>query len=162
MNYGMYIISSRNNDYSKINAFLGNTCFQLTASPINIAVSINKENLTGDFIEKSNVFTISIITESADMKFIGHFGFRNGRDFDKFSPEIYKYKLGDNGSPIILDNTNAYIEVNVKNKIDVGTHQLFIGEVSESDILNDEISMTYKFYHEVLKGKTPKKAATYI
>jgi ferric-chelate reductase [NAD(P)H] len=163
ISYGMYVIGSKNNE-GKINAFLGNTCVQITSDPASLAISINKNNLTNIFINESKVFSVSVVTEEADMFFVGHFGFRTGKDFDKFSKieKHYEYKIGKTGSPIILEKTNAFFEVEVKNIIDMGTHEIFIGNILESEILNNNQSMSYKFYHETLKGKTAKNAPTYI
>ncbi|QTA38416.1 flavin reductase [Thermosipho ferrireducens] len=156
--YGMYIVSSF--DGEKLNGQIANTVFQLTAEPPLLGVSINKENLTHMLIEKSGIFTVSVLAKEAPMKFIGLFGFRSGRDIDKFK-EV-SYKIGLTGAPIVLDNTVAYMEAKVVNKVDCGTHTIFIGEVTEADILADKDPMTYAYYREVKNGKSPKTAPTYM
>ena len=94
------------------------------------------------------------------MKFIGHFGFRSGREIDKFKG--VNYKIDDNGIPVVLDNAIAYLVAKVIKEADVGTHTIFIGKVVEAEILNDEEPMTYAYYNEVKQGKTPKTAPTYM
>ena len=94
------------------------------------------------------------------MKFIGHFGFKSGREMDKFKD--VNYKIGDNGVPILLDNTIAYLVAEVTEEVDVETHTIFIGKVVEAEILKNEEPMTYAYYHEVKQGKAPKTAPTYI
>jgi rubredoxin/flavin reductase (DIM6/NTAB) family NADH-FMN oxidoreductase RutF len=133
---------------------------QITADPPAIAASINKQNLTYEYIKESEVFTISILSKAATLKFIGHFGFRSGRELDKFKD--INYKLGITGVPIVLDNTIGYLECEVTNSIDVGTHTIFIGKVVAAETLNDSEPMTYEYYHRVIKGKLPKTAPTYI
>jgi len=157
LSYGMYIVSSLKD--GKYNGQVANTAFQLTPKPPKIAVSINKENLTHEFIESSGVFSVSILSTDAPFKFIGLFGFRSGRDVNKF--EDVKYKIGVTGAPIVLDYSLAYLEAKVVDKLDVGSHTLFIGEVVDGDHIADGTPMTYDYYHNVVKGKTPKKAATY-
>ncbi|MDH7517768.1 MAG: flavin reductase family protein [Candidatus Thermoplasmatota archaeon] len=157
ISYGLYIVCSKKG--KKINGQIANALFQVTAEPQTIAVSINKKNLTHEFIEESKAFTISVLSEKTPMNFIGTFGFKSGRDIDKFKD--VKYKLGKNQAPIVLDNTIAYIEVRLIDKIDVGTHTIFIGQVEDCDILTDEIPMTYEFYHKVKGGFSPKNAPTY-
>ncbi|NPA75767.1 MAG: flavin reductase [Euryarchaeota archaeon] len=157
INYGMYIISSANS--GKYNGQIANTAFQLTATPPKIGVSINHDNLTHQFIEKSGVFSVSILSTNAPFKFIGLFGFRSGRDVDKFA-EV-KYRVGVTGAPIVEDYAVGYLEARVSEKLNVGTHTLFVGEVVDAQILNDGTPMTYDYYHNVIKGKTPEKAATY-
>jgi len=157
ISYGMYVICSRNSE--KMNGQIANALFQITAVPAMIAIGINKQNLTHEYIEKSNSFTVSILSESTPMSFIGNFGFRSGRDIGKFKD--VEYKLGKTKSPIVLDNALAYIEAKVIDKIDVGTHTIFIGEVEDAEILSEDKPMTYEYYHKVKGGVSPKTAPTY-
>ena len=157
ISYGLYVVCSKNKE--KINGQIANAIFQVTAEPQTIAISINKKNLTHEFIEKSKVFTISILSEKTPMKFIGTFGFKSGRDIDKFKD--IKYKIGKTKTPIVLDNSLAYIEAKLIDKIDVGTHTIFIGKVEDGEILTDDKPMTYEFYHKVKGGFSPKTAPTY-
>jgi len=157
ISYGLYVVCSKNKD--KINGQIANAIFQVTAIPQTIAISINKQNLTHEFIEKSKVFSVSVLSENTPMKLIGTFGFKSGREINKFID--VKYKLGKTKTPIILENTLAYFEAKLINKIDVGTHTIFIGNVEDGEILNGENPMTYEFYHKVKGGYSPKTAPTY-
>ncbi len=156
--YGLYVVSSRKGD--TFNGQIANTVFQVTAEPPTIAVSINRENLTHAYISESRVFTASIISTEAPMTFIGKWGFKSGRDINKF--EDTQYKVGTTGAPIVLDHTLAWLEAEVTNSVDVGTHTIFIGKVVDCEVVKDGEPMTYAYYHRVKKGKTPKKAATYL
>ena len=157
ISYGLYVICSKNGE--KMNGQIANALFQVTAEPATIAVSINKQNLTHEYIEKSNFFTVSILSENTPMGFIGNFGFKSGRDIDKFKD--VEYKLGKDKVPLVLDNALACIEAKVINKIDVGTHTIFIGRVEDADILSEDKPMTYEYYHKVKGGVSPKTAPTY-
>ncbi len=158
LSYGMYVISSAKE--GKLDGQIANTVFQITSKPAKIAISINKENLTYEYIKYSNVFSVSILSTEAPFKFIGLFGFRSGKDINKF--ENVKYKIGITGTPIVLDYSLGYIEAKVVDSVDVGTHVLFIGEVVDADSIQEGTPMTYDYYHNVVKGKTPPKAATYV
>jgi len=158
ISYGLYVVSSRKSD--KFNGQIANTVFQITSEPPTIAVSINKQNLTHQFIKESQKFAVSVLSKDTPMKFIGHFGFRSGREIDKF--EDVNYKIGDNDIPIVLDNAIAYLVAEVIKEVDVGTHTIFMGKVVEAEILKNEEPMTYAYYHEVKQGKAPKTAPTYI
>jgi len=157
ISYGLYVICSK--DGEKINGQIANALFQVTSKPPTIAVSINKQNLTHEYIEKSKCFTVSILSEDAPLPFIGNFGFKSGRDIDKF--ENIKYKTGESKVPLVLDYTLACLDAKVINKIDVGTHTIFIGNVQEAEVLSDGKPMTYEFYHKVKGGYSPKTAPTY-
>jgi flavin reductase (DIM6/NTAB) family NADH-FMN oxidoreductase RutF/rubredoxin len=156
--YGLYILTSKKGD--KVNGQIVNTVFQVAAEPPTIAVSVNKQNLTHEYISESKVFTASILSTEAPMTLIGKWGFKSGRDTDKF--EGTDYKLGKTGAPIILDSTVAYLEASVVNTTDVGTHTIFIGKVVDCGVIRDGEPMTYAYYHKVKKGKTPERAATYM
>lgn len=158
LSYGLYVVSSKKG--KRFNGQIANTVFQITSKPPAIAVSINKENLTHDFIVESKLFSVSILSTETPMKFIGRFGFRSGREINKF--ESIDYKIGATGTPIVLENSIGYLEAEVINTLDAGTHVVFAGKVVDAQILKDGEPMTYAYYHKVKGGKAPKAAPTYI
>lgn len=158
ISYGLYIISSKKEE--KINGQIANTVFQITSEPATIAISINKQNLTNEYIRTSKLLTVSILSQSAPMTLIGKFGFKSGRESDKF--ENTKYKLSQNGVPIIEESTVGFLEGTVIQKVDMGSHMIFIARVSDAEITSDDIPMTYAYYHQVKNGKAPQTAPTYI
>lgn len=126
-----------------------------------VAVSINRQCLTHQFITDSRIFTVSILSQDTAMPFIGKFGFRTGRDIDKFKQ--INYRMGETGAPIVLDNAVAFLEAEVVESIDIETHTLFIARIAACQILDDgKIPMTYAYYRDVKQGRTPQTAATYI
>lgn len=153
--YGLYIVTSV--DGEKPNGMIVNTVFQVTAEPPRMAISVNKESLTHEYILKSGIFAAMPLEEATTLPFIGTFGFRSGRTINKF--ENVRYKLGQLGCPIVLDHTLSYMEVQVQQTVDVGTHTLFIGEVKNAGVIQEKgVPMTYEYYHTVIKGKAPKGA----
>jgi len=158
LGYGVYVVTSKKGD--RINGQIANTVFQVTSEPPTVAVSINKGNLTHEFIQQSRVFTASVLCEDTPMTFIGRFGFKSGRDTEKF--EGINYKTGETGAPIVLDNTVSYLEARVVKEVDVGTHTIFIGQVVNADVISEKACMTYEYYHQVKRGTTPKTAPVYV
>ncbi|KPL14439.1 High molecular weight rubredoxin [candidate division WOR_3 bacterium SM1_77] len=158
LGYGLYIISSKHDD--KYNGQIANAVFQTTADPATIAICINKQNLTHEYIENSRMFSVSILTRDTPMQFIGRFGFRCGRDFEKFKG--ITHKTGQQGTPIVIDHTTGYLECRVIDGIDLGTHKLFVGKLLDAETINDDNPMTYDYYHQIKGGKSPKTAPTYI
>ena len=159
LSYGMCIVSSKKGN--RFNGCIVNTVFQLTPEPPMIAVSVNKQNLTHEYITDSKVFTVSILAEGTPLEFIGRFGFRTGRDIDKF--QEVNYKVGVTGGLIVLDNTVGFIEVEVTESIDIETHTLFIGKITACQVIDEgKTPMTYAYYRDVKHGRTPRTAATYI
>ncbi len=158
ISYGVYIVSSFKD--ASFNGQIVNTAFQITSQPATVGISINKQNLTYDFINSSQRFTISILSEDASLGFIGKFGFKSGREIDKFKD--IRFKVLASGCPVVLDNSIGYLEAKVINKMDCGTHVLFVGELTDSGILKSGKPMTYEYYHQVKRGTTPITAPTFI
>jgi len=158
LGYGMYIVGSYQGD--RLNGQVANTVFQITSEPPTVAVSINKKNLTHEFIKATRVFSASILHEATPLTYIGRFGFRSGRDFDKLKDT--NYQRGVTGAPIFIDHAAAYLEAEVTQDVDVGTHTIFIGKIVASEVLSEDVCMTYDYYHQVKRGKTPENAPSYI
>jgi flavin reductase (DIM6/NTAB) family NADH-FMN oxidoreductase RutF/rubredoxin len=158
LGYGLYVVCSKKG--GKLNGQIANTVFQVCSEPPIIAVALNKQNLTNEFVSASKVFTVSILSQNTPLSFIGGFGFKSGREVDKLKG--IGHKLGETGAPIVLDNTLAYLEVKVINQVEVGTHTIFIGEIVAADVVKEGEPMTYAYYHEVKRGTTPKTAPSYI
>jgi len=156
--YGLYIVTSGQD--GKFNGQIANSMFQVTSDPATVAISINKENYTHGLIKLSRKFVVSILSQATPMNFIGLFGFKSGRDVNKL--QNIKTKTGTSKVPIVLENTVAYIEVELEKELDCGTHTIFVGNIIESDIISSEEPMTYAYYQQVKGGKSPKTAPTYV
>jgi len=158
LGYGMYVVASKQGN--RLNAQIANTVFQITSEPATVAVSINKSNLTHQFIQESRVFTASVLRRETPLSFVGRFGFKSGRDSDKL--EGVDYRIGKTGAPLVIENAVAYLEAKVIQEVDVGSHTIFIGNIVDADVISDEASMTYEYYHQVKRGTTPRTAPSYI
>ena len=156
--YGMYIVSSNKGDL--LNGQIANTFFQITNEPITLAVSINKKNLTHEYIEVSKRFSVSVLEQETPLSVIGKFGFKSGRTENKFKDT--KFLKLDSGCPVVIENTLCYIEAKVINQFDCGTHTLFLGQMTDSRMLKTGKPMTYDYYHQVKRGTTPDTAPTFI
>ena len=156
--YGMYIVASNKGD--SLNGQIANTVFQVTSTPVTVAVSINKENFTHELIEASSRFTVSILEKDAPLDLIGKFGFKTGKKEDKFKDVQFEKLVS--GCPVVLDYAIGYLEAKVTGKLDCGTHTVFLGEMTDSKLLKTGTPMTYAYYHEVKRGTTPKTAPTFI
>ena len=158
LSYGLYVVSSREGD--RLNGQICNTVFQITSEPPTIAVSSNKNNLTHEFIQESKVFVASVLSQDTPLSFIGRFGFKSGRDIDKF--EGINYKLVESQCPVVTEHTLAYLEARVVQEVNVGTHTIFVGELVGAEVLKEGEPMTYAYYHQVKRGTPPKTAPNYI
>jgi len=157
INYGVYVVGSVKD--GKSNGQIANTVFQVSDDPPTIAVSINKNNLTHEYIKDSGVFSVSILSEETPMPFIANFGFKSGRDINKFG-EI-EYKTGITGAPIIMDNVLSFVEAKVVSEISAGFHTIFMGQIQSADVIRQGNPMSYAYYHNVKKGTEPPNAPTH-
>ncbi|MBR5800315.1 MAG: flavin reductase [Lachnospiraceae bacterium] len=156
LSYGVYVVSTWDN--GRPTGCTANSAMQITSSPATIAVSINHDNYTNQCIAESGRFAISILAEDSEPSIIGTFGFRSGREVNKF--DSVKYSVEDY-MPVVSDSC-GYIVCNVIDKMETSTHTVFLGEVVGGEVFGDKEPMTYAYYHKVVKGKSPKNAPTYL
>lgn len=159
LTYGLFVLSAR--DGMKDNGCIINTVMQVTDTPLQIAVAINKNNYTLEMIEKSGVFNVSVLSEDVPFSVFERFGFKSGRDENKFSDFEYKQR-SCNDVYYITNYTNAYISAKVVNMIDCGTHMMIIGEVTQALTLSDKQSVTYDYYFKNIKPKPDAKKKGYV
>ena len=157
MSYGLYVVSAEA-DGQRAGCVI-NTATQVTATPPRLMVAVHKDNVTTGVIERAGAFTVTAIDKTADMPYIGNFGFRTSANFDKF--EKYGCETSAVGSPYSPEHACALFACRVVETVDVGTHLLFIGDVVDARRLSEEEPLTYAYYHATLKGKTPPKASSY-
>jgi Conserved protein/domain typically associated with flavoprotein oxygenases, DIM6/NTAB family len=145
ISYGLYVVSSVSGE--KINGQTANSVFQLTVAPPQIAVCLNKQNLTHEYIVASGVFTVSILSRD-QIQTVKKFGYQSGRKADKFAG--VEYVPGQNGCPIVA-GSRGYLEAEVlPGKVtDVGTHTLFVAKVTAGRPLADSQALTYAYYRQV-------------
>lgn len=154
ISYGLFILTSEAD--GKKNGCIINTAIQVTVAPNKIAVTVNKSNLTHDIIAKSGLLNISILDTTADFEVFKHFGFQSGSNVEKIDT-YNNISYSSNGLPYLNKNTNAYISASVFEKVDLGTHTMFIADVTDAEILSEEPSMTYSYYHANVKPKPEQK-----
>lgn len=157
LSYGLYIVTSRSGD--RRNGLTVNTVVQVGQAPCQIAVSINKANLTHDYISDSGVMGVSVLEQETPLAFIGNFGFRTGRNFDKFAHALYEE--GMTGCPLLTEHTLTHVEARVRTTVDCGSHTVFIAEVVASRRLRAGVPLTYAHYHQVKGGRTGRLAPNY-
>lgn len=159
LSYGLFVLTSSRD--GKDNGCITNTAIQVTSEPNRIAVAVNKANFTHDMIADSRKFNISILSEAAKFETFKHFGFQSGKDVDKFAG-FTACKRSENGLLYVTEGTNAFISVDVESLTDLGSHTLFIGGVTDMEVLSDVPSATYTYYQSNIKPKpeAPKSGSS--
>ena len=158
LSYGLYMVSSRDANGRDCGCVV-NTFTQVTSTPAQATVAVNKENYTAQAILDSGVFDVTVFNQDAPMDIIGCFGFQTSRDTDKFA--ACASAVDANGVRYLTEGSAAHFVCRVVERLDVGTHYIFLGAVEDAEIFNQTEVLTYDYYHTVKKGRTPPKASSY-
>lgn len=150
LSYGLFVLTAKDGD--KDNGCIINTAIQAASTPNQMSICVNKANDTHDMIMKTGEFTVSVISKEATFELFKHFGFQTGREVNKFA-SYEKCKRGANGIFYVTEGTNAYISVKVDKTVDLGSHTMFIGEITDMEVLSDDSSVTYEYYMNEIKPK---------
>lgn len=156
LSYGLFVLSAK--DGEKDNGCIINTVMQVTDSPKQVCIAVNKQNFTCEMIQKTGKFNLSILSEKAQFDLFKQFGFQSGRNADKF--DGIKCERSENGLLYLTEQSNAYLSCSVVSESDLGTHIMFVASVDDAAVLNDDPSVTYDYYHKNIKPapqKTEKK-----
>jgi len=155
--YGLYVLTAMAHD--KHNGCIINTLQQVTSDPLRISITVNKANLTHDMIAHTGEFNVSVLSQEATFDLFKHFGFQSGRTAEKIAGQWDLVGWAENGLSYVKKATNAYLSGKVFQSIDLGTHTLFLADVTDAKVLSDAETATYSYYHASIKPKPEKKAA---
>lgn len=158
ISYGLYVLTAREN--GRHNGCIINTLQQVTTTPNKISITVSKENYTHDMIMRTGEFNVSILSESADFELFKHFGFQSGRDVDKFAD--YPMGIAENGLAYLTSHDNGYVSGKVISSTDLGSHTMFIADVTGGEVLNDESSATYDYYHKNIKSAPAQESKGWV
>ncbi|MBQ7938917.1 MAG: flavin reductase [Clostridia bacterium] len=147
--YGLYVITS--NDGKKDNGLIVNTVTQVTNTPNRIAVTINKDNYSHHIIKQTGKMNINCLSVDAPFAVFEQFGFKSGRNVDKF--ENCEPLRSDNGLVFLPRYINSFMSLQVEQYVDLDTHGMFICAVTEARVLSDRETMTYTYYQNNVKPK---------
>ena len=153
LSYGLFVLTARRGEQD--NGCIINTGIQVTSQPNRVLIAVNKSNFTHDMILETGAFNLSVLTEKADFSLFQRFGFQSGRDVDKFQGFAHTLRT-DNGLLAVTEGTSAWLSCKVASTVDLGTHTLFVADVTDGDTLSRESSATYAYYQANIK---PRPAA---
>lgn len=149
ISYGLFVVTSK--DGNRDNGLIVNTVTQVTNTPNRIAVTINKQNYSHDVIKETGIMNVNCLSTDAPFSVFENFGFKSGRDADKF--EGITPNRSENGLAVLGQYINAFISLKVESYVDVDTHGMFICTVTEARVVSDAPAMTYTYYQENVKPK---------
>ena len=156
LSYGLFVLTAREGE--KDNGCIINTAIQAASEPNRLSICVNKANYTHDMIQRTGKFTVSVLSQKAQFELFKHFGFQSGRDTNKFEA-FEQCARGTNGIYYITEGTNAYISVTVNKTEDLGSHTMFIGEITDMEVLSNvpSVAYAYKMKYDAIKKKAGRK-----
>ncbi len=152
LSYGLFILTAKEGE--KENGCIVNTVTQVTTTPNRITVTVNKQNYTHGMIQRTGVFNVSVLSTGSKFAAYRHWGFQSGAEIDK--TEQIAFQRAENGLIYISEDCNAYLSAKVISSVDLGTHTLFVADVTDAQVLSDSESVTYAYYQKNIKP-APKK-----
>lgn len=156
LSYGLFVLTVK--DGRKDNGCIINTAIQAASVPNQLCVCVNKANETHDMLLQTGECSVSVISQEADFSLFEHFGFQSGKTTDKFA-SYSACRRGKNGIYYITEGTNAYLSMKVEKTVDLGSHTMFIGEVTDMEVLSEIASATYQYYLSKIKPAPQEKPA---
>lgn len=159
LTYGLFVLTAK--DGTKDNGCIINTALQVTTEPNRIIIVVNKKNYTHDMIMKTKEFNVSCLSQDVAFDVFQHFGFQSGRDVDKMAGR--DYPRGENGIMYVPEMTSAYISGKVVAENDLGTHTMFLADVTDAKVLSDAEPVTYSYYQKHIKpAPQPVKKTSWV
>lgn len=128
-------------DSGSLHGFTATAVCSVCAEPPTILIAVNRTARTHPHIDRKGSYAVNILADG--QKHIAeHFA---GKKDDQFA--TIEHSIGVTGVPLI-SGAAAHLECKVKQKISIGTHTLFVGEVigSGADVLKPLI------YHDAKYG----------
>ncbi len=125
-------LDSKGNANVMTAAWAGTIC----SDPVMISVSIRKERYSHSLIKESGEFVVCLTTRKL-AKVTDYVGVKSGRDIDKFQLEK-DLKLTKIPSQVVkapsIQESPVCLECKVKQILELGSHDMFIGEVVGTNI----------------------------
>lgn len=149
LSYGVFMLATKSGE--KVNGCITNTCIQVANSPLRVAFAVINANYTCDLIKESGVVAISLLDESVTFDTIKHFGMQSGRDVDKFAGR--QDPTDTNGIPYLAEGCCSVLSAKVCESHDLGSHTLFIAEVTDATVTSEKAPLTYAYYQSNIKPK---------
>ena len=153
LSYGLFVVSAAEN--GKDNGCITNTAIQVTTSPNRIVLAVNKANYTHDMIMNTGRFNVSILAQNTPFELFERFGFQSGRDVDKFQG-FDGAERAENGIMRLNKYATAYLSCGVVTATDLGSHTLFLADVTDGEVVSAGESVTYAYYQDKIKPAPQK------
>ena len=127
------LVGSRSGD--ERNAMTTSWITQLSMEPVLIGVGVDNEAVTHRLISQGGSFTVNL-WDATDTRVFVKFS-KPARD-DGATLNDRPVHAATTGAPV-FDEAIAWLDCEVRHTIDLGTHTLFVGEVVDAAVTNDDV-----------------------
>jgi flavin reductase (DIM6/NTAB) family NADH-FMN oxidoreductase RutF len=133
---GLYVIGSTDKAERR-NGMTLNWASQVSFEPKLLGISVEHGALTHELVSAGGVFSLNII-DREDRAIVRKFTKPVDVDLVAKTLNEFPYLDGPATGVPVLAQAVAYVECEVRQKVEVGNHTLFLGEVVNSAFLKDE------------------------
>ena len=130
---------------------------QVAAEPKRVSVALMKEGFTSRVIRVSRRFALTVLATDAPMAVIESFGYRTSEDADKFAG--FDVRTDGEGVAYVADGAVARMSCEVAKVLDMGSHLLVIGDVTEAEVYSQAEPMTYAGFRAAKAAAKVKQEA---
>lgn len=152
LTHGLYVVGTKDVDKSGYCGLIVDAVMQVASKPPVIALSLMNNGYTKSQIEKTGIFSLSVLDKGIAPFTIANFGFQSGRNVDKWANVDYKV---ENELPYLIDSL-ACMEAKVIESKNFGSHTLFLAQIANAWNEKDGIPLTYFDYQTTLKNDVLK------
>jgi flavin reductase (DIM6/NTAB) family NADH-FMN oxidoreductase RutF len=146
MTYGIYVLTTAYED--QINGMIASWVSQISYYPPMLMVAIHPHRYSNKMMEKSGCMALHVLSKD-QRELVSRF--KGPVPADKFLS--LQWTPGATGCPILKDCI-AYLECEIKDKLNPGNHTLFLGEVVAAEFQHAADPLTTMDYDGVYLGKT--------
>ncbi|MGI9621503.1 MAG: flavin reductase family protein [Acidimicrobiales bacterium] len=133
--YGLYVVGSR--DGERRNAMTLNWATQMSFDPKLVGIGVEKTAFTHELIDAGAAFSICTVARD-DRAIVRKFTKPVEVDLDAMTLNGFPFRDGSTTGVPILVQAPAYLECEVRQRVDAGGHTFFVGEVVDCNFQADE------------------------
>ncbi len=132
---GLYVVGSTDNAQRR-NGMTTNWVTQLSFAPKWIGIGVEQDAFTHELIDAGGVFSLCLI-DREDRAIVRKFTKPVDVDLNAKTLNGFGYVERATGAPILAQSV-AYLDCEVRDRMVIGNHTLFAGEVIDCGFLKDE------------------------
>jgi len=152
LTHGVYVVGTKKADNNVLCGLIVDAVMQVATDPFVIGLSLMNSGYTKTQLQKTNRFSLSVLSSGVNPFVIANFGFQSSRCCDKWSAVDYQIK---SGLPY-LEEAVAVLEAQVIEQYVFQSHTLFLAKIEDAWMQQSGQPLTYEEYQTNLKNEALK------